>query len=102
MKIAKREVNRVETLMDTIRFEVINKAFRLSVPYPQYFLGIAELWHNSTVKVSKIVFEENSAEKILGKLASHFERLNLWSSSRLETFWKTLKEKGGEDESSSS
>jgi hypothetical protein len=102
MKITGEGNNYVETLTDTVRFEVINKAFRLSVVYPKYFLGIAELWHNSTVKVSKIVFLGDSTGKILGKWPSHFERPELWALSQLEAFWETLKEKGEQNEDKSS
>lgn len=102
MKITRREINCVETLTNTIRFEVINRAFRLSVVCPKYFLGIAELWHNSTVKVSRVVFLGDSMGEILGKWPSHFERPELWNLLQLEMFWKTLKEKGGGNESKSS
>jgi hypothetical protein len=102
MKITRKGNNCVETLTDTIHFDVNNRAFRLNVVCPTYFLGIAELWHNSTVKVSRIVFLGDSTGEILGRWPSYFERPKLWTLLQLETFWETLKEKGGGNESKSS
>jgi hypothetical protein len=88
MKITKKGINCVETLTDTIHFEIINRAFKLNVVCPRYFLGIAELWHNSTVKVSGIVFLGDSTGEILGKWPSHFERPELWTFFSLKRFGK--------------